>query len=56
MTLFVKIYFELTLVWVNFFQGIAAPVCCMANEHNVTLCAVEQKKLGIIHSLSCVQM
>jgi hypothetical protein len=53
MTLLVKIYFELTLIWVNFFQGITAPVCCTANEHNVTLCAVEQKNWEL-HTACCV--
>jgi hypothetical protein len=51
MTLLVKIDFELTLVWVNFFQGITVPVCRMAIDRDVTLFAVEQKKLGIINSL-----
>jgi hypothetical protein len=51
-----KINMELTLVWVSLVPGISVPVCCIAIDRNVTLCAVEHKKLRIIHKLLCVKM
>jgi hypothetical protein len=42
---------ELTRLWENFIQPSTVPVCCVAEKCNLSLCAVEDKKLRIRHNL-----